>query len=830
MWPWTDTVDAVKRTFLSAVQLMNEYPSYKYAQSAAQYNEWIKEKYPAINNEIKRHIKDGRWEIVGGMWVEPDLNMPDGEAIARSLLIGKRWFWKEYGVNVKIGWNPDSFGYNWQLPQIYKKSGISYFVTQKMSWNDTNQLPFKLFWWQSPDGSKVLTYFPHTYDNQDVSPARLSADMADARKRAPGLTTMMDLYGVGDHGGGPTRNILDQGLSWIGSNKIVPKMEFGTAQQFFTKVENSLATDSPVWNYQKIASGYQEPVAPSGQTIIPTWNSELYFEYHRGIFTTQANHKRNMRESEEWALNAEKYAALAWLNGDAYPTAQMTEAWKKIVFNDFHDLAAGSGIGVIYKDAQRDYDQVHWATNEISQNALKTLAARINTSAAISTPGAVPILVFNPLGWKRSGVVNINVQLPSKSNNGISLIDAQNIVQPAKIVSENPAINSYQLLVNVKDVPSLGYKIIYAVPEALTFPSDISANGTTLENSALRVGVNKLTGCITSIYDKKSQFETLAANACGNDLQFFRDTPKRHDAWNIDPGTLDKPLTTPAKVVSVELVEQNPMRAVIRVTRTWQQSKFVQDIALYADGNQVEISNDIEWRETHVLLKTAFPLAAYSASATYEIPYGSIERPTTRNNSWEQAQFEVPALRWADLGDGKHGVSLINESKYGYDARNNVLRLSLLRSPTYPDPDADRGHHHFSFSLYPHAGSWKTAETVKRGYEFNYKLAAMQVENHTGTLPTEHSFVSVTPENVILTAMKKAEDSNSLVFHLYESTGTAASMQLSFPEGATSAAEINLMEWPKGPTLPIKYNQVVLSVHPYEIIALRVDYAGNKHP
>jgi alpha-mannosidase len=357
LWPWTETVDVVKRTFGTALQLMNEYPNYTYTQSAAAYNEWMAQKYPALNSEINQRIKEGRWEIVGGMWVEPDLNMPDGESLVRQILVGKRWYKQAYGVDVRIGWNPDSFGYTWQLPQIYKKSGIDYFVTQKMTWNDTNKLPFKLFWWQSPDGSKVLTYFPDDYVNLNLSPVRLSNDLAIARQRSPGLTEMMDLYGVGDHGGGPTRAILDEGFRWAapsadavaanGGEPVTPKYQFGTAQSFFSTVEKQIAPDSPTWNYQSIAKGYEAPPAVAGQVSIPTWDTELYLEYHRGVYTTQAMHKKNMRDSEEEVLNAEKYSSLAWLFGAKYPADELTEDWKKVLFNQFHDLAAGSGIGDI---------------------------------------------------------------------------------------------------------------------------------------------------------------------------------------------------------------------------------------------------------------------------------------------------------------------------------------------------------------------------------------------------------------------------------------------------------------------------------------------------
>jgi alpha-mannosidase len=824
LWPWTETVDVVKRTFATALQLMSEYPDYTYTQSAAQYNAWIADKYPQMNEQIKQRIKEGRWEIVGGMWVEPDLNMPDGEAQVRSILVGKRWFQKEYGVDVRIGWNPDSFGYTWQLPQIYKRSGIDYFVTQKTGWNDTNQFPFKLFWWESPDGSKVLTYFPHDYANDNLNPVRLSRDFVIARDHTPGLTGMMDLYGIGDHGGGPTRAILDEGVHWMQPDKVVPHMHFGTAQSYFTDLESKLVSDPRIWDYDSIAKGYTAPATPAeGKVAIPTWKSELYFEYHRGVMTTQADHKRNMRDSEEQAINAEKFASLAWLEGKPYPADQLTEAWKKITFNDFHDLAAGSGIGIIYKEAQQDFDQVRWATNEISEQAVKTLSADVDTKVASGTP----VLVLNPLAWERSGPVTVDLQLPAAAAGGVSVLDASNRVVPSQVLASDAKTNSFKLLIAANNVPSLGYKVLHVVAGAKPFASDLKAEGLTLENSALKVVVDKQTGCITSIYDKKTKFETLAPGACGNQLQTFKDLPKDYDAWNIDPGTLDH-FTPIDKADSVELVEKGPLHAAIRVTHTWQSSKFVQDITLDAGADQVDVVNDIDWHETHVLLKAAFPLAATSNKATYEVPYGSIQRPTTRNNSWEQAQFEVPVLRWADLGDGQHGFSLLNNSKYGYDDKDNVLRISLLRSPVWPDPVADRGHQHFTYALYPHGGDWKQALTVRHGYEYNYRLQATQVEAHSGSLPAEHAYVTVKPENVVLTALKKAEDTNGLIFRVYEWAGKSSDVQIHVPKGAAGATITNLMEKPEGAALKVVDDTVTVPIHPYEILTVCVGYSAQQ--
>ncbi len=840
LWPWTETVDVVRHTFGTALQLMNEYPKYTYTQSAAAYNQWMEEKYPTIHQQIVDRVKQGRWEMVGGMWVEPDLNMPDGESLVRQLLIGKHYFKDKFGVDVRIGWNPDSFGYNWQLPQIYKKSGIDYFVTQKMAWNDTNKLPLKLFWWQSPDGSRVLTYFPHDYVN-DIDPAKISKDVAIARKLNPGTPVMMHLYGIGDHGGGPTRSMLDSGMRWTAPNRVDPPMRFGTAQDFFSEIETRLDTEhAPMWNYKVMAAGDAHlPAPPAGELSLPVWNDELYFEYHRGVFTTQSNHKRNMRQSEEQLLNAEKYSSLAWLFGAPYPHDRLNEAWQKALFNQFHDLAAGSGIGVIYKDAQRDYDVVRWATEEATTNALRTIAARVETgnvqTGSIQTGNAsagAPVMVVNPLAWTRTDLATVDVQMPASSA-GLAVLDAQGKPLPFQELSKDSSTHTYHLLVEATDVPSLGYEVLRVIPNDAPLgnsaATDLQADGLTLENSLLRVTVNKQTGCITSLYDKTAKFESIAEGGCGNQLQAFKDTPQKYDAWNID-ADFEKKVTKLDTADSVELIEKGPVRATVRISRTWQNSKFVQDVSLYAGMDRVDVMNNIDWHETHVLLKAAFPLAASAPQATYEIPYGSIERPTTRNNSWEKAKFEVPALRWADLGDGAHGFSLINESKYGYDAKGNVLRLSLLRSPTWPDPVADRGHHQFNYSLYPHSGDWKQALTVRRGYEFNYPLSAFQVEAHEGNLPREHSFIGVTADNVVLTALKKTEDGNALLLRLYEWAGKSDDVQITLPEGASAASLTDLMEKATGEPLAVVNHQIRVPLHPYEIVSVRVEFTPPHSP
>ncbi|MDR3752596.1 MAG: glycoside hydrolase family 38 C-terminal domain-containing protein [Terracidiphilus sp.] len=826
MWPWTETVETVRQTFGTAVQLMSEYPRYTYAQSTAQYFEWMQDKYPVIFDRIRTRVKEGRFELVGGMWIEPDLNIPDGESQVRQILIAKRYFQKNLGVDIKVGWNPDSFGYNWQLPQIYKKSGIDYFVTQKMSWNDTNQLSLKLFWWQAPDGSRVLAYFPHGYGN-GTNPIDMAKDYAQAAALNPGASEMMHLYGVGDHGGGPTRVVVNQALKWEQPDKFFAHTEFATSLSFFHDVEKHLDTAaSPVWDYKTLASGESSlPHPVDGDISLPVWNDELYLEYHRGTYTTQAAQKRNIRASEEWMLNAEKYSSLAWLAGAPYPQSDLNEAWKKVLFNEFHDLAAGTGIADIYKDAADDFARVHWVADQATTQSLRVLTSYIDTQTA---PDTVPVLVFNPLAWQRTDIVEAHVQLPTAANT-IAIKDSAGRHILTQILSQTPETHSFDVLMRAGDVPALGYERFTAAPAATAdWPApetDLRASGTTLENVYFRVVVDPLTGCITSLYDKRAKFESIAAGKCGNELQAFHDKPKAWDAWNIDSDYETQPYNLGA-ARSVQLIEHGPLRAIVRVIHSTASSTFVQDITLYSGIDRVEVANHIDWHEHHILLKAAFPLAATSPYASYEIPYGTIERPTTRDNSYEKARFEVPAIRWADLGDGKHGFSLLNDSKYGYDAKGNVLRLTLLRSPESPDPNADQGAQDFVYALYPHASDWKQALTERQGWSFNYKLEAMQVEKHGGDLPATYSFIAVDPENVILTTVKKAEDDNALILRVYEWAGSTSRVRIHLPHGALSAVETNLMEMPEGAPLPVQNDSAILEVKPYSINTIKVTFNG----
>ena len=555
---------------------------------------------------------------------------------------------------------------------------------------------------------------------------------------------------------------------------------------------------------------------------LPTWKSELYFEYHRGVYTTQAKHKEGNRKSEVATLDAEKLASFAWLQGRAYPADELTESWKKITFNQFHDLAAGSGIAVIYRDAAKEYAEVFHSDAEISAGALGALSAGVDTRVKTG----VPVLVTNAMGWPRSETVMLKVQLPEDAK-GVKLVDERGRTLVSQVVSQDAATHQFTVLARVEDVPALGYRVIRAEAgegAGSELKKEENPGKFVLANGRMKLVIDRANGCITSLMAGGKEF--LAAGACGNQLQTFKDTPTKYDAWNIDPGTLDGTMTPVSEVDSVALVADGPLRKTVRVTRTWQSSKFVQDISLDAGADEALVDNSVDWHETHVLLKAAFALAASGPKATYEIPYGAIERTTLRTNSWEKAQFEVPALRWADLGDASQGFSLLNDSKYGYDAAGNVLRLTLLRSPTWPDADADRGMQHFTYALYPHAGDWKTAMTVRRGYELNDPLKAEQVFAHGGAAPASASWGGVENANVTLTAVKKAEDADALVYRMYEWAGTATEVKLHVAPGASYAVESNLMEKVEGGRLSMSGDVVTVPIKPFEILTVEVVYAG----
>ena len=509
--------------------------------------------------------------------------------------------------------------------------------------------------------------------------------------------------------------------------------------------------------------------------------------------------------------------------GYDYPQEKLNDAWRRLLFDHFHDIMPGSGIAVNYLDAKRNLEEVARLGGEAMDGGLRQIAATVATDAQ----RGVPVIVFNPLSWARTEPVEIEAQMPGPSE-GVDVVDSAGKPVLRVYLPDQKGNNIVRLLVSV-NVPALGYRTYYLRPGHSFWGPPLKTTASSLENEFIRVTVDPQTGCITSLVDKRSGTEALAPadtdtggpkdRVCGNLLQAFVDKPKQWDAWNID-ADFEKQYWSIEKADEVKLVESGPLRAVIRVKSHFQNSSFIQDITVYSGVPRVDVKMQADWHEKHILLKVAFPVSAHNDKATFEIPFGSIQRPTTRNTPAERAKFEVPAERWADLSDATHGFSLLNDCKYGYDAKGNVLRLSLLRSPDFPDPHADEGHHAFTYSLYPHAGGWRDALTIRQGYELNYPLIPVVATNHVGTLPAEHSFLEVRENNVVVTAVKKAEDDDTLIVRFYEWAGRAGDIHLISPLAREPVEQTDLMERPTG-EIPA-HAEITVPVAPYEIKTVKV--------
>jgi alpha-mannosidase len=770
LWRWAETVQVTRATFDTVMKNMEEYPELIYLQSQAQAYKWMKDQYPDIFERIKQKVKEGRWEIVGGMWVEPDCNLIDGESFVRQMLYGKRFFQANFGKDVKVGWNPDSFGYNWNMPQLLTKAGFTSFVTQKISWNETNVFPHFFFWWQGPDGSRLLTYFPPTGYVGDLRSDELTEGLT-AFERNTGLKDPFILYGLGDHGGGPNRAMLDRARE-LAKQRIFPVIKPTTA------------------------AGYLGQFKPETLKSLPVWNDELYLEYHRGTFTTQAATKNNNRKSEVLMANAEKLSSLAMLYDQPYRQADLNSAWEKVLLCQFHDTLPGSSINPVYRDAAELYREARWQAYGPLGQSLAAIGQKIDTA---SGGEGRPLLVFNTLSWDRDGVVS--TELPRDWTGDVRVVDEKGTEVPSQVLPEERT-----LVFRAQGVPAGGYKVFKlqnAKPS--TAATSVRGSGTAIENDFFRVKVDPASGNVVSIYDKANAREVLAAGESGNKLLFLEDIPDEYDAWNI--GYTGRSWEA-NKADSVELLSAGPVKAVIRVKKSFlglakarrqpasdfPSSFFTQDIVLWDGLPRVDVQMSADWWEDHVLLKAVFPVSVKNKNATFEIPYAFIERPTGRTTDWDKARFEVPAIRWFDLSDGQYGVSLINENKYGCDVDGNMMRLTLLRSPLDPDPMADKGKHQFSYSLYPHKGTWREAATVEKGYEFNYPLLTRFVDAHAGELPAAFSFFKAEPGNVVLAAIKKAEDRNSLVLRLYEAEGNPTEAKLDFFRAPKEAYALDLME------------------------------------
>ena len=757
LWRKAETKEVCKNTFNSVIRMMAQQPDFTYTQSSAVYYDWMQRFYPDLYADIQRLEKQGRWELIGGTWIEPDCNLINGTSWWRQLLYGQKYFQQNFGKRVKIGWNPDSFGYNWNMPQFYLNAGIDAFITQKIGWNDTSVFPYRLFWWQGPDDSRILAYFPFDYVNQIEDPFQL-VDWLRQYEANTGLPKLMVLFGVGDHGGGPTPEMLAR-IDRLKNIDIFPQVQFGTAGNYLSWLRSQKLTDLPIWN------------------------SELYLEYHQGTFTTQAQIKNYNRRLEAGLTNLEKLACLAE-SYYPYPWTDLQEAWQTVLFNQFHDILPGSSIHEVYRDAEEDYKHAEMIQQYQQDKILKALVSKINTG---SLGAGKPVIVFNPSSWERNDVVTLDID-PGDTLS-YAVFDPEGI----EVTSQQLSAGKYarQIIFKADKIPAFGYRTyeLRAQEVNSTPKNDLSAQGNMIENRFFKVIVDDKTGWVRSIYDKQNNREVL--KGAGNELQLFEDRPAAWDAWNLGLGVRHS-----SKFRGLEIVENGPVRVCLRMyhdflhpkavkeypTKDFPQSFFIQDVILYSETARIEFVTQVDWWQSHVMLKVAFPVNVQTEQATYEIPYATIQRPTQLVREEDKGKIEVPALRWADLSDGGYGVSLLNDSKYGYDIKGNIIRLSLLRSPTWPDPLADRGKHTIRYALYPHSGDWRQGSTVQRGYEFNEPLIVKTGEKGNGDLPLHKSFIQLDVANIILSSIKKAEDgSNCWVVQLYESSGNPSSAQLTLP-------------------------------------------------
>jgi alpha-mannosidase len=818
LWEVAETWQAAERTFRSSLSLQKSFPDLTFCHSTPALYEWMELHQPDVFAGICQQVKAGKWEIVGGMWIEPDLNLISGESIARQIIYGQAYNQSRFGELTRVAWLPDTFGFCGQLPQLLKQGGIDYFVTQKFLWNDTNQFPHQLFWWESPDGSQVLSLMSSAI-GEGIDPLKMM-DYACGWQTNTGISESLYLFGIGDHGGGPTRDMLELADRWSKSD-VFPDLEFTTAVKYLDKLASR-----------------------ADSQLFPVWKDELYLEFHRGCFTTHADQKRSNRQCEDLLYQAELWSSIACIvSQKSYSTnlkLQIETAWKQTLFNQFHDIIPGTAIEPVYVTANDGWLEVERITTQIICGALGEICDLIS----IPTPpveGAMPIVIFNALNWVRSEV--IEYPLDSKETrlfqvgflDACCVFDADGKLMPSQLFGE-------QILFLAADLPSVGYRLFWiapsqlasglenplpgGVPVGVAFPKELGRGGSisittqstsefTLQNQFVKVTINPETGDIASIYDILNHRQILAATGA-NQLQAFQDAGQYWDAWNIDPKYAESQLP-PSQLRSIEWIETGEIRQRVRVVRELAGCEFTQDYILDAHSPILSVKTSVDWQTEHVLIKANFPFNLTADISTAETACGAIDRPTKPQTAIEKAKWELPMHRWVDLtgNSGEYGVSLLNDCKYGFDAGTDYLRLTLLRSPNWPDPTADRGYHEFTYAIYPHSGTWKAAQTVRKGLELNSPLQLLQLVPQPKLaldkdLVPNNSFIDLQAENLVLMAFKPSETiDRSWVLRCYECHGTEGKIELTGDLDLQIDRVVNILEEPQPePFNPIKPWQI----------------------
>jgi alpha-mannosidase len=768
MWTLAQTREKVARSFSTVLNLMDQYPEYKFMSSQPQLYKYLKEDHPELYKEVKERVKEGRWEPEGAMWLEADCNLTSGESLIRQILHGKKFFKDEFNTDSKILWLPDVFGYSAALPQILKKSGVDYFMTTKISWNEYNKLPYDTFMWRGIDGTEVLTHFitttgyskegkigtGTTYNGNTDSSSVMGCWQRYQQKDINDV--VLNCFGHGDGGGGATKGMLENLRRLEKGIPGAPKTKIATAGEFFKNL------DEKVNNNKKL----------------PKWVGELYLEYHRGTYTSMARNKKYNRKTEFLNMDAELYSTINNVITDGvYPKKELNACWETTLLNQFHDIIPGSSIKEVYDDSKKDYERINAIGNKILNSALDNIASKINLSKT-------SVIVFNQLGFDRDDIVEFN--LPEGWENA-KVYDEEEMLL-SQLVEGN------KVVFYVKQVPAKGYK---------SFTIEKCSKEDSPEIKNITAGVDIDTGRfsisfdenynISSIFDKKNNREVIKNNEKANVLQVFEDKPHNWDAWDINIYYQDK-MWEVNDVQKAEVIEQGPVRTTLKVERKFLDSTIVQYIRMYKDIERIDFYNDIDWKEEQMLLKAAFPVDIHSDKATYEIQYGNVERPTHWNTSWDYARFEVCAHKWADLSEGDYGVALINDSKFGHDIKDSTMRLSLLKCAIMPNPEADKEKHNFVYSIYPHSGDWKESKVVNMSYTLNCPMYAKVEQPHEGELQNNMSFIKINKDNVIVEVIKQAEESEHVIVRMYECHNKRTSVTGEVFKSFAEVVECNLME------------------------------------
>lgn len=746
LWPIKETYRKNGRTTSNMLSLLREFPEYIYSQSQPFLYEKLAKHYPDLFEEVRHYVMEGRWEVIGGMYVEPDGNLLGPESWVRQIMIGKRVLQELLGVDTAVCWMPDVFGVLYTLPQILKKSGIDYFMTNKLNiWNDTNIFPHDTFRWRGPDGSEVITHFPPTHFAQDFSYDNLRRHWRDFREKQTIKETLF-VYGWGDGGGGPTREMVSRSIR---AKQLpgLPKTEMATTQQFF----DTLSTK---------------------QEQLPIWDDELYLEAHRGTYTSKGELKRQNRKAELLYRDVEILSAMALPYGGPRIQERLNEGWKHILLNQFHDTLPGSHVVAAVPDITHSYDEAFAIGDGCKAELLHFFAERVASED--------DLLIFNTLSWEKDRLV----QAPLRQ--GATAVSINGRSYP---IQQHKGQTYFRA-----PLPSIGWTTARWLEE-----SDSQSDTAVFEDGRITTPLYQIEtgedGDLAQIIDREQDKNILTEP--GNQFQVFEDDPgKKFGAWDI-AYHLEEYRYPVEQTASWHLVTNGPLFAIF--ASRWQvlDSTIEQEMILYKHDRRIDFVTAVDWQNSKKLLKVAFPLNIRSRTATYDLPFGHIERPTHRNTSWEQAKFEVSGHKWADLSQGDYGVALLNDCKYGYDVRDNVMRLSLVRSPVRPSPKSDIGMHHFTYSLLPHKGGWRQGQVVRRAYELNSPAFAVPLPDEgssQGNVPASQSFLTVESDSLIVEVIKQAEVGNGIVLRTFDSHGSDSKRAISLACPIDQVEETNLLE------------------------------------